>query len=135
MTRLFSRGAALVAVLATCSGLLASVATAPPAAAYANNQVIVQGHGWGHGRGLGQYGSYGYAVDEGKDYSWILDHFYGGTTKGSKADGPITVRLTEFDSKDMIVISGSPFTVGGTATAPVQFAAGEAALVERHAAP
>ena len=27
--------------------------------------VIVEGRGWGHGRGMGQYGSLGYAIDEG----------------------------------------------------------------------
>lgn len=128
MTRLLSRFAAVVTLVATCAALLVSVVTATPASAFANNELRLDGHGWGHGRGLGQYGSYGYAVDEGKTYDWILDHFYGGTTKGTKADADITVRLTDFDSKDMIVISGSPYDISGIA-----FAAGEAALV-RHTA-
>jgi SpoIID/LytB domain protein len=129
MTHLSSRCAAVLAVLATCAGFLTTVVTASPAQAYVNDQVILQGHGWGHGRGLGQYGSYGYAVDEGKDYGWILDHFYGGTTKGTKADGPMTVRLAEADNKDMIVTSPSAYKIAGT----VAFAAGEASLV-RHTA-
>jgi SpoIID/LytB domain protein len=129
MTRLFSRCAALVAVLAVCTAAVTTmVATAPPASAYANDLLRLEGHGWGHGRGLGQYGSYGYAVDEGRTYDWILDHFYGGTTAGTKPEGDITVRLTDFDTKDMLVTSGSPFEVSGTT-----FLAGEAALVHHTA--
>lgn len=108
------------------ASLLGVVAVAPPASAYPASGVRFTGHGWGHGRGLGQYGSLGYAVDESQPYSQIVDHYYGGTTKGSKADGPVTVRLTEFDGIDMVVSSASPFTVDGTA-----FAAGEFARV-RH---
>ncbi|MCU1376263.1 MAG: hypothetical protein JWO68_3549 [Actinomycetia bacterium] len=129
MTRLSSRFAASLAFLTLCAGLLVTVvATATPASAYADGILRLEGHGWGHGRGLGQYGGYGYAVEEGKTYDWILDHFYGGTTPGQKAAGDITVRLTEFDTKDMIVVSGSAWDLSGT-----PFAAGEAALV-RHTA-
>jgi peptidoglycan hydrolase-like amidase len=41
---------------------------------------IVEGHGWGHGIGMPQYGAYGYALKEGKSYDWILGHYYKGTT-------------------------------------------------------
>ncbi|MEL7208900.1 MAG: SpoIID/LytB domain-containing protein, partial [Actinomycetota bacterium] len=41
------------------------------------------GRGWGHGRGLGQYGAYGYAQERGWSSAQILDHFYGGTTAGA----------------------------------------------------
>ncbi len=44
--------------------------------------VEVRGHGWGHGRGLSQYGAYGYA-EQGWTSAQILDHYYGGSTAGS----------------------------------------------------
>ena len=47
--------------------------------------VVIDGVGNGHGRGLSQWGSYGWAVNYGKDWQWILDHYYGGTTMGDAA--------------------------------------------------
>jgi stage II sporulation protein D len=40
---------------------------------------VVKGHGFGHGVGVSQYGAYGYAL-HGKDYRFILAHYYQGTT-------------------------------------------------------
>jgi SpoIID/LytB domain protein len=107
---------------------LSLVAPATPAAAYPSSQVDFEGHGWGHGRGLGQYGSLGYATDEDWDHSRILNHFYGGTTKGTRANGVISVRLTPFDGKDLVITSGSAFHVGANAYKP-----GEAARIRRTA--
>ncbi len=59
---------------------------------------VAEGVGNGHGRGLSQWGSYGWAVTQGRDWRWILDHYYGGTTLGDlPANGRITVRLTPLD--------------------------------------
>jgi SpoIID/LytB domain protein len=97
--------------------LAASVLTgAPRADAYPSNAITFAGHGWGHGRGLGQYGALGYAIDEDKGYGEILDHFYGTTTAGTHADGIIAVKLTDFDGtttapKDLIVRSAAAFTL------------------------
>ena len=70
----------------------ASAAGAPETA-----RVEISGHGWGHGRGLGQYGSYGYAENYGWTSAQILDHFYGGTVAGpAPANGtvdPAAVRV------------------------------------------
>ncbi|MEA3055368.1 MAG: hypothetical protein QOD30_800, partial [Actinomycetota bacterium] len=98
---------------------LAAVLVAPPprASAYPSSHIEFVGHGWGHGRGLGQYGALGYAIDEDKPYSEILDHFYGGTVKGSQPDGLISVRLTAYDAKDLYVTAGAPFTIGANAYA------------------
>jgi stage II sporulation protein D len=52
---------------------------------------VVHGHGFGHGVGLSQYGSYGYA-EHGKDYRFILAHYYQGTTLGT-LPGPRIVRV------------------------------------------
>lgn len=121
-----------VAAALLAGALLAplSAAIAPaPASAYPASEIQFEGHGWGHGRGMGQYGSFGYAVDQSQAYSWILDHYYGGTTKGSRADEEITVRLIEHDGKDLIVTSRAPFTIAATT-----FAAGQAGRIRRNAA-
>ena len=65
--------------------------------------VFVDGRGWGHGRGMGQYGALGYAIDEGWTRNQILDHYYGGTTAGSVSDQDIGVRLLAHDSKPTTV--------------------------------
>jgi peptidoglycan hydrolase-like amidase len=55
-------------------------ATCPPAAP--PGSVRFCGHGWGHGVGLGQWGAKGMALT-GKDYRFIDQHFYTGTTWAS----------------------------------------------------
>jgi stage II sporulation protein D len=42
----------------------------------------IRGGGDGHGIGMSQYGAYGYAL-HGKDYRFILAHYYQGTTLGA----------------------------------------------------
>ncbi len=91
----------------------------------AAGSVAIAGRGWGHGRGLGQYGSLGYAVDHGWSHRRIVDHFYGGTTAGTVAPRDMLIHLTGYDGRDLIVSSGRPFTVG-----PHPFAAGEEVRVE-----
>jgi SpoIID/LytB domain protein len=59
------------------------LAAGPAAAASGTATVEITGRGWGHGRGLGQYGALGYAQDHGWDSERILDHFYSGTTAGT----------------------------------------------------
>ncbi|HYI62290.1 MAG TPA: DUF4214 domain-containing protein [Acidimicrobiales bacterium] len=46
--------------------------------------VTFTGHGWGHGRGMGQYGALGYAIDHGWSGTQILNHFYGGTSTATR---------------------------------------------------
>lgn len=53
--------------------------------------VLVTGRGWGHGRGLGQWGAFGYATGRSGgpwSYRTILDHFYGDTEPGN-IDNPL----------------------------------------------
>jgi stage II sporulation protein D len=64
-------GAALVAV--------ATVLALAAAPARASTTFFVRGGGDGHGIGMSQYGAYGYAL-HGKDYRFILAHYYKGTT-------------------------------------------------------
>ncbi len=41
---------------------------------------VIYGRGFGHGRGLSQYGSYGWATAHGWSWQQILDFYYGGAT-------------------------------------------------------
>jgi stage II sporulation protein D len=64
-------------------GLLAAVLLVLPAtAARAASTFLIQGGGSGHGIGMSQYGAYGYAL-HGKDYRFILAHYYTGTALGT----------------------------------------------------
>ncbi len=81
----------------------APVGSAPVEAASA---LDLLGHGWGHGRGMGQYGALGYALD-GWSADQILAHFYGGTSKATLAPSTMTVRLLARDGQPTTV------TVGG----------------------
>jgi stage II sporulation protein D len=84
---------------------LSCAATARPAATF-----VLKGKGWGHGLGLAQYGAFGYARDAGRDYRWILDHYYTGTTLGAAGVGRVRVLVASGVSR---VTVGSPaaFTV------------------------
>ncbi len=73
-----------------------------PAGAFPGATVDLAGQGYGHGRGMGQYGALGYAL-QGWDYERILDHFYGGTRMGTLAAPEVTVELTRFTDADLIV--------------------------------
>src|SRR6266480_2741560 len=89
--------AALTASLAGLSGLFVVVA-APPAGAFPGPTVDLVGHGFGHGRGMGQYGSLGYAL-KGVAYPEILKKYYGNTTAGNLSGvaggaDPMTIELT-----------------------------------------
>ena len=97
-----SRAAAAVAVAVMAASVLAGVAP-PSAGAYPAPNVELRGHGFGHGRGMGQYGSLGYAL-AGWSYTRILDHYYGGTAMGSIGDAPISVRLLGQDNVETIVV-------------------------------
>jgi SpoIID/LytB domain protein len=76
---------------------VAVVPTAVPAAAHNEPHIVITGGGWGHGRGMGQYGALGYARDHGWSSRRILDHFYRGTTQG-----PVPSTLS-FDADKMRV--------------------------------
>jgi len=99
------RARALPAVLAVvASAAAAVVAPARTAAAYPTANVEIDGHGWGHGRGMGQFGALGYAINAGWMYSRILGHYYSNTTSGNVGNPAITVILRAFDRVDTIVV-------------------------------
>jgi SpoIID/LytB domain protein len=74
----------------------------PPAGAFPGATVDLAGAGYGHGRGMGQFGSLGYAL-QGWGYERILDHYYGGTRMGTLAEPEVTVELTRLAGLDLLV--------------------------------
>ncbi len=101
----------------------------PVAAAYPLSSVSLMGHGWGSGRGMGQWGALGYAL-QGWSYQQILEHFYGGTSMSMVGNPDIRVVITENDGNSVAVSSESPFSVAG-----ISFAGGQAALMAYAGAP
>ena len=86
---------ALAQLCVPVSGSAASPVIAP--AQLAASVVVVDGTGNGHGRGLSQWGAYGWAVYHGSTWQQILAHYYGGTVLGGAPNAPIGVRLTALD--------------------------------------
>lgn len=68
-----------------------------------SGQVTITGHGWGHGRGMGQYGALGYALNHGWSGTDILNHFYGGTTTETVAPRTERVYLTASAGRELVV--------------------------------
>lgn len=89
-------------VVAAVLGLGAAIVVRDPArtasAETAIGSVIVEGTGNGHGRGMSQWGAYGWAVDQAKSWEWILDHYYGGTAMATTdTNRTIDVQLKALD--------------------------------------
>jgi stage II sporulation protein D len=89
---------AALALLAAASGARASV------------NWVVKGHGFGHGVGVSQYGAYGYAL-HGKDYRFILAHYYTGSTIG-QVEGAHVVRVLLDISGEDVGFSGATSACG-----------------------
>lgn len=92
---------------------VAAAAVALPADA----TLVVPGHGWGHGRGLGQWGANGMARSE-QTYAQILTHYYSGVSFTTRSAETIRVLVAERSSE--IVTSDATFTAtwnDGTAAA------------------
>ncbi len=68
----------------------------------------IVGHGYGHGRGLGQWGALGYATDQAWTYNRVLNYFYGGTAGGKVSpQSAVGVRLTGLDDRILTVFHPS----------------------------
>jgi stage II sporulation protein D len=112
--RFGSVGVALVVV----SAMLVPAGAASAATPLDPDTVLtVPGHGWGHGRGMGQWGARGYA-EQGKTYPQILATYYDGTTLGTR-DTTEPIRVLVETSPDVLVTSDAPFTatMGGRVVA------------------
>ena len=87
----------------------AAVLLAVPATASARD-VVIDGRGWGHGIGMSQYGAYGYALREGRDHRFIVEHYYTGTTLG---DAPATRMRVLLQAVRTPRIAGATAASGG----------------------
>src|ERR1700709_46828 len=92
--------------------LFAATATALCLAPTARASVnwAVRGHGFGHGVGVSQYGAYGYAL-HGKDYRFILAHYYQGSSIG-QIEGTKIVRVPLDTSRGDIGFSAATSACG-----------------------
>jgi SpoIID/LytB domain protein len=93
---------------------LVGLVSATPANAALSGNVEISGHGYGHGRGMSQWGARGYAVDYGWTAAQILDHYYGGTTAGHVANPTLAVELMSLGGQP-VAITSPALTVNGTA--------------------
>ncbi|WP_244929723.1 SpoIID/LytB domain-containing protein [Nocardioides sp. W7] len=92
--------AALAAVLALVPGA-SSAAEAASAAEAGPARLVLQGHGWGHGHGMSQYGAQGAAL-QGRSHRQILGFYYPGT-KWGRAGGRVRVLISADTSADVVV--------------------------------
>lgn len=103
----------------TLTGLAAAATlllAAGPASASGNDPVVtvapgvttltVSGDGWGHGRGMSQWGAQGAAL-QGLTYDQILAFYYPGTQQSSIASGKIKVLITA-DTDNNLKIAPAP---------------------------
>ncbi len=87
-----------IRILGACLAALISLpmTVAPATASDVSTAAIptfsVTGTGYGHGIGLSQYGAQGSAI-AGKDYSWIIKHYYTGVTIGTAVTKNLKVNL------------------------------------------
>ncbi|MHB8339587.1 MAG: SpoIID/LytB domain-containing protein, partial [Mycobacteriales bacterium] len=66
----------------------------------------VDGHGWGHGHGMSQWGAEGGAM-QGASAAQITAFYYPGTTLGTVADSPVRVLLSSTDGVQVVVDASS----------------------------
>jgi SpoIID/LytB domain protein len=128
--------ATLAATVAVAVPLVLSTPSGP-VSAYPTSTVVLSGHGFGHGIGMGQYGSLGYAIgaDQGLGpfaYQLIVAHYYGGTSlqtlgtapaPASLHNGNVLVAITENNGDDLIATAaaGDVAVPGGTTAVAVLF--------------
>lgn len=94
--------AAALAVIAPLTGALtASSGAAQIYYAPVTNRWTINGHGYGHGRGLSQYGAQGAAL-RGLTYRQILSFYYPGTSFG-RANGNVRVLISADTTSDLQV--------------------------------
>jgi SpoIID/LytB domain protein len=114
--RLSPRRLVLAGVAATLAvgGLTACVPTTTPGSDVflrpANGVFTISGHGWGHGRGMSQWGAQG-AATLGVPADQILATYYPGTAKTIVANATLRVLLTADDTVDEQVLPAAGLTV------------------------
>jgi SpoIID/LytB domain protein len=104
-----------LALMASATVFVAGSSSRAYAAEYypapASGVYTIDGRGFGHGRGMSQYGSQG-AAQQGLSYSQILAHYYPGTTLRTDIGDPgVRVQLTATESGTVRVDAAAGVTV------------------------
>ena len=123
-------------VVAWAAGVLAAstggvTASATPAAAYPSSSVTIQGHGYGPRTRHGAVGRPGVCAGADALPDHPRDVLRGDHAGHGPASATVRVDMTENDGNQVIVASGTPFTVAGTAPSapPTAFPANQVALM------
>ncbi|MBC7289717.1 MAG: SpoIID/LytB domain-containing protein [Actinotalea sp.] len=104
-----------VAALAVALAVTGLVPAAAPAAA--ESSMVLEGRGYGHGRGMSQHGARAHAT-AGRTWQEILAFYYPGTTRATEADAPIRVWISADTDRDVRVVAQEGLQVAsGTTTA------------------
>src|SRR5450830_1299813 len=134
VARLGRRGK--LALAGALAALVLLVAAGPAGAGSSESAFLINGHGWGHGIGMSQCGTYGYAK-HGWAYKAILKHYYTGITFGDAANVDIRVRLRSGLSTVKVSCpkaytatgTGSPLEIPAGATATTTYVNGSYRVV------
>jgi stage II sporulation protein D len=103
---------ALTGFLAVAAAILpvAPALSRPTEAAAGPASVLLEGRGFGHGRGMSQYGAQSAAADHGRTYRQILAFYYPGLEIGT-AGGAIRVLISSDTGDDVVVRQAAGLTV------------------------
>lgn len=104
----------LAALLAATSTTLTSTAFAAPERDERAADVVLEGRGFGHGKGLSQYGAKA-AAQQGRTHQEILDFYYPGTQRGS-VDGDVEVLISDDTTTDVRVLPARGLRVRSVGT-------------------
>ncbi|MBM7509334.1 SpoIID/LytB domain protein [Nocardioides salarius] len=104
----------LAALLATAPTTLTSTASAAPERDERAADVVLEGRGFGHGKGLSQYGARA-AAAQGRTHQEILDFYYPGTQRGGVA-GDVEVLISADTTTDVKVRPARGLRVRSVAT-------------------
>src|SRR6478672_1026231 len=110
------RRTACAVAAALLGSLLTAVVTATPALADevyerpASGVFDVQGHGWGHGHGMSQWGAQG-AASQGVDADTITATYYANTAKTTLPNSPVRVLLQADEGRDTQVYAAAGLRV------------------------
>jgi SpoIID/LytB domain protein len=113
---------AVVASLAVTSLGMVAPASAVEPEVYpvpADGVLRMQGSGWGHGRGMSQWGAY-QAAATGVLHPQILSFYYPGTTLSRMPDALVRVLLASDTGRDLVVRATPGLTVTQAGVEPIQ---------------
>ena len=106
---------------ASTLGLVAPVSAAEPEVYPVPGDGVfrMQGAGWGHGRGMSQWGAY-QAASTGVAHPRILAFYYPGTALATMPDAPVRVLLASDTGRDLVVRATPGLTVTQTGRDAIQ---------------